>query len=61
MGKVNKKVKHMEKLAEEKARLARREQMLAELKNHAIDKKTASKLKSVVTSNQKQAKKAPKH
>lgn len=60
MGKVNKKVKHMEKLAGDKARLVRREQMLAEIKTHAIDKTVASKLRSVVTSNQKATKKGPK-
>jgi trehalose-6-phosphatase len=53
MGKVNKKLKHMDKLSEEKRRLAKREQLLSELKVHAVDQKTIVKLKSVVTSNKK--------
>ena len=53
MGKVNKKQKKIDKFAEEKARLAKREQMLSEIRHHSIDKKTQNKLKSVVTSNQK--------
>ena len=53
MGKVNKKQKKIDKIAEDKARLVKRAQMLDELKHHSIDKSTQSKLKSVVTSNQK--------
>lgn len=57
MGKIQKKLKHMEKLAEEKLRATRRTQLLAELKNLSIDKNTSTKLQSVVTSNQKSKKK----
>lgn len=53
MGKVNKKLKHMDKLAEEKRKLAKREQLLAELKVHAVDHKVIGKLRSVVTSTKK--------
>jgi hypothetical protein len=53
MGKVNKKSKQLDKLADEKARLRKREQMLQELKTLSIDTHTASRLKSVVTSNGK--------
>lgn len=53
MGKNNKKQKHFEKLEEEKARLKKREIMLQELKSLALDNGTASRLKSVVTSNGK--------
>jgi hypothetical protein len=53
MGKVNKKSKQLDKLADEKARLRKREQMLQELKSLSIDTNTASRLKSVVTSNGK--------
>jgi hypothetical protein len=53
MGKVNKKLKHMDKLSEEKKRLAKRETVLNQLKIHAVDKNTMGKLKSVISSNKK--------
>ena len=61
MGKVNKKLKQLDKLADEKAKLRKRELMLQELKGLSLDNNTASLLKSVVTSNgkSKQKKKEP--
>ena len=52
----DRKEKKLNKIAEERERLAQREKMLAELKKLSIDKKTQSKLRSVVTSNQKHTK-----
>ena len=47
------KQKRIDKITEEKQRLAKRATMLAEIKLHSIDNKTQNKLKSIVTSNQK--------
>jgi hypothetical protein len=58
MGKVNKKQKQMEKLVDEKAKLAKREQMLAEIKAFSMAPAAAKLLKSVVTSNSKSQRKS---
>jgi hypothetical protein len=58
MVKKDRKEKRLHKIAAEKEKLKTREEMLEELKKLAIDKNTQSRLRSVVTSNQKLNKKS---
>lgn len=61
MAKANNKQLKIAKLVNEKARIVKREKMIKELRSHAIDKMTQSKLRSVVTSNKRTRKYKDSH